>query len=330
MSDTALVVGGTRFVGRHTVEELLDHDYRVTLFNRGESDNPFADREGVDSVHGDRTDRDALEDARDAIHPEVVIDTCAYHPGDVETATEVFADADAYVYVSSGSAYDAPDVPMREAETDLHDCTPEQATDDSTESYGPRKAEGDRVVARAAADGVNAMAVRPMLVYGPHDYTERFAYWTDRVAEYDEVVVPFDGDSLLHRSYVEDVASALRIVAERGEAGEAYNVADRNTFSLSRSLELVAEGLDTDVEIVQTGPDDLAAAGVEPTDFPLYTPQPELVATEKLAALGWESTDPAEAVATTARAHRESGRDGVENGPDRETEEAIVNAARGE
>ena len=259
-----------------------------------------------------------------------MIDTCAYHPGDVETATEVFADADAYVYVSSGSAYDAPDVPMREAETDLHDCTPEQATDDSTESYGPRKAEGDRVVARAAADGVNAMAVRPMLVYGPHDYTERFAYWTDRVAEYDEVVVPFDGDSLLHRSYVEDVASALRIVAERGEAGEAYNVADRNTFSLSRSLELVAEGLDTDVEIVQTGPDDLAAAGVEPTDFPLYTPQPELVATEKLAALGWESTDPAEAVATTARAHRESGRDGVENGPDRETEEAIVNAARGE
>ena len=330
MSDTVLVVGGTRFVGRHTVEELLDADYRVTLFNRGNHDDPFADREGVESIHGDRTDRDALEDARDAVDPEVVIDTCAYHPGDVETATEVFADADAYVYVSSGSAYDAPDVPMREGETDLHDCTAEQATDDSVESYGPRKAEGDRVVARAAADGVNAMAVRPMLVYGPNDYTERFAYWTDRVAEYDEVAVPFDGDSLLHRSFVEDVASALRIVAERGEAGEAYNVADRNTFSLSRSLELAADALDTEVEIVQTGPEDLAAAGVEPTDFPLYTPQPALAATEKLAALGWESTDPAEAVAAAARAHREQGRNGIENGPDRETEEAIIDAARGE
>ncbi|MFW5938670.1 MAG: NAD-dependent epimerase/dehydratase family protein, partial [Halanaeroarchaeum sp.] len=255
------------------------------------------------------------------------IDTCAYHPGDVEVATEVFADVDAYVYVSSGSAYDAPDVPMREDETPLHDCTAEQATDDSTESYGPRKAEGDRVVARAAEDGVGAMAVRPMLVYGPHDYTERFAYWTDRVAAYDEVAVPFDGDSLLHRVYVGDVASALRIVAERGDAGEAYNVADRNTFSLSRSLELAAAALDTDVEIVQTGPDDLAAAGVEPTDFPLYTREPALAATEKLAALGWESTDPAAAVATTARAHREHGRDGVENGPDREMEEAIIEAA---
>ena len=330
MSDTALVVGGTRFVGRHTVEELLAEDYRVTLFNRGESDNPFADRDGVESVHGDRTDRAALEDARDAVDPSIVIDTCAYHPGEVETATDVFGEVEAYVYVSSGSAYDAPDVPMREGETNLHDCTPEQATDDSTESYGPRKAEGDRVVARAAEKGVNAMAVRPMLVYGPHDYTERFAYWTDRVAEYDAVAVPFDGDSLLHRSYVADVASALRIVAERGDAGEAYNVADQNTFSLSRSLELAADALDTEVEIVQTGPEDLAAAGVDPTDFPLYTPQPALAATEKLAALGWESTGPAEAVATTARAHREAGRDGVENGPDRKAEEELIDAARRE
>jgi len=330
MPSTALVVGGTRFVGRHTVSELLDHDYHVTIFNRGNHDNPFADREGVDHVEGDRTDREALESARDAVSPDIVIDTCAYHPGDVETATEVFADVDAYVYVSSGSAYDASDVPMREDETPIHDCTPEQAVDDSVESYGPRKAEGDRVVARAAESGVNAMAVRPMLVYGAHDYTERFAYWTGRVAEYDEVAVPFDGDSLLHRVYVEDVASALRIVAERGEAGEWYNVADRNTFSLARSLELVAEALDTEVEVVQTGPADLEAAGVEATDFPLYTPEPAMVATEKLAALGWESTDPGEAVATTARAHREHGRDGVENGPDRETEEALIDAARGE
>ncbi|GAB7094995.1 SDR family oxidoreductase [Halolamina litorea] len=329
MSDTALVVGGTKFIGRHTVEELLAHDYRVTTFTRGESGNPFEDRDSVDSVHGDRTDRDALETARDAVDPDIVIDTCAFQPADVEAATEVFADADAYVYVSSGSAYDAPDVPMREDETTLHDCTPEQATDDTVESYGPRKAEGDRVVARAAEDGVNAMAVRPMLVYGPHDYTERFAYWTDRVAEYDEVAVPFDGDSLLHRVFVEDVASALRVVAEEGEAGEAYNVADRNTFSLGRSLELAADALDTDVDVVQTGPADLDAAGVEPTDFPLYTPTPAVVATEKLSALGWESTPPEEAVAATAQAHREHGRDGTVNGPDRETEEALIDAARG-
>jgi len=52
-------------------------------------------------------------------------------------------------------------------------------------------------------------------------------------------------------------------------------------------------------------------------------------ATEKLTALSWESTAPAEAVATTARAHCEHGRNGVENGPDRETEASIIEAARG-
>ena len=328
MSDRALVVGGTRFIGRHTVEELLAHDYRVTTMTRGESGNPFADREGVDSVRGDRTDREALATARDDATPDVVIDTCAYFPRDVRAATEVFADVNAYVYVSSGSSYADPDVPMREGETELHDCTEEQATDESMESYGPRKAEGDRVVAASVEDGVNAMAVRPMLVYGPHDYTERFAYWTHRVGEYDEVVVPFDGDSLLHRVYVADVASALRVVAEKGDPDEAYNVADRNTFSLERSLELVADGLETDVEAVHASEEALAAADLEPSDFPLYTPRPALAATEKLHALGWESTDPAEAVATTAQSHLENGLTGEENGPDREAEEAVIDALR--
>lgn len=328
MSDRALVVGGTRFIGRHTVEELLDHDYHVTTMTRGGSENPFADTEGVDSVHGDRTDRDDLDSARDAADPDVVIDMCAYFPRDVEAATEVFADVDAYVYVSSGSAYAADDVPMREDETPLHDCTEEQAEDESMETYGPRKAEGDRTVFEAAENGVNAISVRPMLVYGPYDYTERFAYWTHRVATYDEVVVPFDGDSLLHRVYVEDVASALRIAAEEGDPGEAYNVADRNTFSLERSLKLIAEGLDTDVDVVHASEEALDDADLKPFDFPLYTPQPALVATEKLAALGWESTHPADAVANTAQSHEHAGLTGEENGPTREAEDAVIDALR--
>jgi 2'-hydroxyisoflavone reductase len=328
MSDRALVVGGTRFSGRELVEELLAHDYHVTTFTRGESENPFTDREGVDAINGDRTDTGALESARDEVTPDVVVDMCAFFPREVDAATDVFSDVDAYVYVSSGSAYADPDVPMREDETTLHDCTDEQAEDESMETYGQRKAECDREIFRAAAEGVNAMAVRPMLIYGPNDYTERFAYWTNRVAEYDEVVVPFDGDSLLHRVYSEDVASALRIVAEKGEPGEAYNVADRNTFSLERSLELAAEGLDTDVEIVHASEADLKAADLEPFDFPLYTPQPMVVSTEKLHALGWESTDPAEAVATTAQSHFENGLTGEENGPDRTAEEAVIKARR--
>ncbi|QZY00231.1 NAD-dependent epimerase/dehydratase family protein [Halobaculum rubrum] len=325
--DTALFVGGTRFIGRHTVEAFLDAGYDVTTVTRGEHADPFADREGVSNRTGDRTVREDLEAARDAVDPDVVVDFVALHPGEVREATDVFADA-RYVYVSSGSAYVPGDVPMREDKTELHPCEPEQEEDDDAGTYGPRKAEGDRVVFAAAEAGVEAMAVRPMLVQGPHDYTERFGYWVDRVAEHDEVLVPGDGGSLLHRVYVEDLARALLLVAEEGEPGEAYNAADRSAYSLDRSLELIADALDTDVTPVHASERELAAHDVDPGGFPLYTPEPMLVSTGKLAALGWESTPPAAYVAETARAHVDAGVSGPEESLDRATEEAVIAALR--
>jgi len=327
--DTALFVGGTRFIGRHAVEAFLGAGYDVTTLTRGEHDDPFADRDGVDNRTGDRTDRAALVAARDAVEPDVVVDFVGLHPDEVREATDVFADA-RYVYVSSGSAYVPGDVPMREDETLLHPCEPGQEDDDSAGTYGPRKAECDRAVFAAAADGVDATAVRPMLVQGPHDYTERFGYWVDRVAERDRVLVPGDGGSLLHRVYVRDLADALLLVAEEGDPGEAYNAADRSAYSLGRSLELIADALDTDVEVVYASERELAEHGLAPDDFPLYTPRPTLVSTGKLAALGWESTPPAEYVADTARAHVDAGVTGPDDAPDREAEDAAVESISGE
>ncbi len=322
----ALLVGGTRFMGRHTVEELLAHEYEVTTFTRGESGNPFADRDGVSHVQGNRNDREALEAVRDEVDPDIVIDFCVMHPRQIEAATDIFADVDAYVYISSGSAYAESPVPIRE-DTALHDCTDEQADDESMESYGPRKAECDRVCFAATEEkNVNAITVRPMLIYGPYDYTERFDYWLHRVAEYDRVLVPGDGGSLLHRAYAIDGARALRIVAERGTPGEAYNLADRETMSLDRSLELAADALDTDVELVHASERELKTHGLSSADFPLYTPTPFLVSTEKLAALGWESTPLSETVARTVEENLESGRTGDDIGPDREDEKTALDA----
>jgi nucleoside-diphosphate-sugar epimerase len=326
-SQRVLFVGGTQFVGRHGVEAFDAAGYDVTVFSRGESGNPFETREGIDHVQGDRTNRADLERARDATEPDIVVDTCAYHPPEVRDAVDVFADS-RYVYVSSGSAYADDDVPMREDETALEPCDPEDEDDDSVETYGGRKAEGDRIVFEAAEnpDAAAAMSVRPMLVVGPHDYTERFGYWVGRVAEYDRILVPGDGGSLLHRSYVKDLARALVTVAEEGDPGEAYNAADRNAYSLSTSIELIADALDTEVEQVNVTARELAEHDVEPTAFPLYTPQPALVSTEKLAALGWESTPRAEAVADAAQANDEEGHTDPEGAIDRETEVEILDA----
>jgi nucleoside-diphosphate-sugar epimerase len=322
--DAALVVGGTRFVGRHLVDHLLDHDYHVTLFTRGTHENPFADRDGVRHVRGDRTVRTDLQAAAMTVDYDVVFDVVAYHPDDVETAVEVFADADAYVYVSSGAAYGEEVIPKREGETGLEPCTPQQATDDAPETYGARKAAGDRAVFEAAADGVRAMSVRPCVVYGPHDYTERTDYWLARVSASDRVLVPGDGTNVWHRVYAPDVARALRLVAERGEAGEAYNVGDRRLTTLAEYVELAADAMGTTVEVVTAGERALSAGDLTPESFPLYRSYPHVMSTAKLAALGWESTPPSTAMLATAADHRESDRDGSDVGPDREAEARVL------
>lgn len=322
--DTALVIGGTRFIGRHLVTDLLDDGYDVTFFNRGNHDNPFAETEGVDHFEGDRTNDTALEQAAETVDPDIVVDCVAYKPRDVRAATEIFADVDGYVYISSGSAYASEEIPKREGETELCDCTPEQATDDSHVSYGSRKAEGDRAVFEAAERDVNAMSVRPCIVYGPHDYTERHDFWLDRVNSYDRLLVPGDGGNLWHRAYVEDVASALRIIAEHGEPGEAYNVGDRRLVTMDEMVELIADALDTSVELVHASDRELSTAGLSVDDYILYRDYPHVLDTNKLASLGWESTSVEEAMARTVEEHLESDRDGSEYDPGREKEERVL------
>ena len=349
---SALVIGGTGFVGRHTVTELLDSGYDVATLGRSSREFEFGDDSTVDHISGDRSDDETLVDAARRSEPDVVIDCAAYRPGDVRAATEVFDDVEAYVYVSSGATYAVQEIPKREDGTPLHDCTSEQATDDSMETYGPRKAECDREVVAAADRGVPATSVRPTVVYGPQTVgrpgevgaveTPTWAddslpaiqthhdYWVDRVHRYDRVAVPGDGTAIWHRVYVEDLATALRVVAERGTPGEAYNAGDRRVCTLEDVIELIADALDTRVEVVHASRRELARVGLTPNDFVLYhhpmTEYPHVLETCKLASLGWESTAPEVAMERTVEESIASGRDGSAHDPGRDAEERLIDA----
>ncbi|WP_247004534.1 NAD-dependent epimerase/dehydratase family protein [Halosolutus gelatinilyticus] len=325
---TVLTIGGARFIGRFTVREFLHRGDEVTLFSRGKTDDPFGDR--VDRVRGDRKDEDDLREAAAAVGPDVVVDFAAYQPADVRTATTVFDDVDAYVYVSSTSAYEWSSIPLREDDTPLMSCAPEQARDDSHETYGRRKAEGDRALFEAADRGVDAMSVRPTAIYGPHDYTERQDYWIDRVNRFDRIAVPGDEYWMpIHLGYVEDVARAIRIVAERGEPGEAYNVASRDQCRLVDLIEHVANALNTSVTVAHASRRDLAAVGLSPEDFSLCRSYPSFVSTAKLADLGWTSTPYEEGWAGAVEASLETDSDGTQHGPDRDTEERLLETISG-
>lgn len=318
--DTVLIIGGTRFIGRHAVEEFRSHGSDVAIFNRGRHDNPFA-TEDVAHVEGDRTDDDALTRAKERIEPNVVVDCAAYYPRDVRAATKIFTDADAYVYVSSGSAYGEESIPKREDETALCECTPEQASDDSWDTYGPRKAEGGRAIFEAGERGVRAMSIRPPVVYGPHDYTGRFEYWVDRVRTYDRLLVPHT--ALRHLAYVKDVASALRVIAERGDAGEAYNVGDHTLPVLTEWIERCADAVETSVELTEVGERELGVSDLDPSDFPLYRAYPHVLDTHKLESIGWEATPLPETVSETTEWIERAGSN-KELGPDRESEARVL------
>jgi nucleoside-diphosphate-sugar epimerase len=319
-------IGGTRFIGRHTVAEFLEYGYEVTLFNRGNHENPFADTDRVGHTEGDRTTEGELRLAIERADPDVIVDTVAYYPSDVRAATDICneVDVDAYVYISSGAAYGAEEIPKRERETALHECTAKQATEDSAESYGPRKAEGDRAVFEAGARGVNAMSVRPPVVYGPYDYTERFDYWIDRVLNHDTLVVPGDGTNLWQRVYVKDVASAIRIVAEKGSPGEAYNVGDEHTPTTAEWVDRLANAADTTIETVFAGSRELSAANLDLGDFPGYRDPPHLLSLAKLRNLGWESTPHTVSLPLTIQEHIDSDRTGREQGPTRADEKRVL------
>lgn len=265
---SVLTIGGTRFIGRHTVEAFLEAGDDVAVFTRGNVAVPFED---ADHVRGDRTNNDDFLRAHKVVDPDVVVDLVAYHPDEVAAATEVFADADR---------------------------------------------------------GVRAMSVRPTAVYGPSDPTGRQNYWIDRVRRFDPIVVPSDGYwMLMHLAYVVDVARAIRLVADGGESGEAYNVADRYQRRFHEFIGGIAGALRTSVTVVRASPREPSRHGLEPADFSLCRPYPYVVSTAKLAALGWEST-PFEHGIAAVEAHFEGGRgdDGRAHGPDRDTEVDLLAA----
>src|SRR5687767_716949 len=188
-----LIIGGTRFLGRHFVAAALERGHEVTLFNRGTQSSALP---GVESIRGDRNkDLGKLQDRR----WDAVVDTCGYLPRAVKEAAEVLADSvERYVFISSQSAYADVSVPGVDETFPLAGLTDEQldeaySIDTSGQPsygklYGGLKALCERAAEQAMPKRV--LIVRPGLIVGPYDYTDRFTYWVVRVARGGEVLAP--------------------------------------------------------------------------------------------------------------------------------------------
>src|SRR5581483_1829898 len=222
-----LVLGGTSFAGRHVVEAALAAGHSVTTFNRGRT-NPGL-FPAVRSLHGDRTagDYTALEGAGPF---DAVVDMCAYVPRAVQQAVTALGSglAGPYVLVSSVSAYAEPqahgetsgfteDSPL----ATLPDGVDPAAEDVTGETYGPLKVLTEQAAEALLPGGV--MAVRPGLIVGPHDPTDRFTYWVRRIADGGRVLAPESPE--VARTQVIDAGDMARWIVASAAAGRTgtYN-----------------------------------------------------------------------------------------------------------
>jgi len=216
-----LILGGTIFVGRHLVEAALARGHEVTIFNRGQHNADLFDTGPYAAVEKLRGDRDNQLDALRGRQWDAVIDTCGYIPRVVRLSAELLADQVAnYLFISSISAYadfSQPGIDESSPVGRLADPTTETVTG---ESYGPLKVLCEEA-AEAAMPG-RVLTIRPGLIVGPDDPTDRFTYWPVRVARGGALLAPGNPQQQVQVIDVRDLAAWIIQMAERGESG-IYN-----------------------------------------------------------------------------------------------------------
>jgi 2'-hydroxyisoflavone reductase len=225
-----LILGGTGFIGPHQIRYAVERGHRVTMFNRGKT-NPGL-FPNVERLEGDRNGRlDALKGRE----WDAVIDNPSTLPRWVRDAAQLLKDsAGQYVFISTLSVYADNSKPDMDEDTELaklEDPTVEKVTG---ETYGGLKAlaEGE---AEKAFPG-RATIVRPGLIVGPGDPTDRFTYWPARVARGGDILAPGDPGNPVQIIDARDLGEwTIRLVEQRS-FGKFNAIGPASTMSMAEML----------------------------------------------------------------------------------------------
>lgn len=252
-----LILGGTRFVGRHLAEAALRDGWSVTLFNRGLSD-PAAFPQAEHRVGNRDGDLSALRDGS----WDVVVDTCGYVPRVVRASAGLLAGrVGLYVFISSASVYADKSVEGLTEDAQLAGLD-DAETDDVETHYDGLKAACEREVA-------GGLIVRPGLIVGPHDPTNRFTRWVRWIAAGGEVDAPEPRTQPVQVIDARDLADWLLRMAAAGAAGNYNAVGDVST--MEHVLRTIVQVTGVGARLRWQPEEHFLQAGLEPwTDVPLW------------------------------------------------------------
>ncbi len=260
-SQRVLVIGGTGFIGRLLVKELLRHGHEVTLMHRRVK-HGFSKRVG--NLVADRNDAAEIKKAIgglkfDAIYDNVYDWDRGTSSLQVEATAKIFEGHVArYIFMSSVAAYGDG--------LNHHEGDP-LAPDDHTSSYVRNKAMSERSLFRMhQRSGFPVVTLRPPYIYGPENPFYREAFFWDRMRANRSIILPSDGHRLMQFVFAHDLAElAVRVLEQRNAIGHAFNTSNAKAITQSEFLkELARAGGFKDPQIVSIPRDKIQAWGGQP------------------------------------------------------------------
>ncbi len=240
-----LMIGGTRFVGRHLAEAALAAGHELTLFHRGQSHRGLFPE--AEEILGDR---DGGLDALESGAWDVVLDTCGYVPRVVAASADALRGrVERYAFISTISVYDWPQpAGVREDTGPLGTMDDESVEEIDQKTYGPLKVLCEKALDERFPGAT--LHVRAGLIVGPWDTTDRFTYWPVRAARGGPMVAAGNPDGDLQFVDGRDLAAWTIRALEAGLTGP-YNVTGpEHRLTMGSFLETVRDTVGPSAELV--------------------------------------------------------------------------------
>jgi 2'-hydroxyisoflavone reductase len=271
-----LILGGTGFTGPFQVKYALTRGHKVTVFNRGKT-HPGELPEGVEQLIGDRNGQlDALQGRK----WDVVIDNPTMLPKWVHDAAEILkGNVDRYIFISTISVYANNSKPGADETAPLAKYDGPDAMKETRDTviasqfalYGPLKALSEKEVEKWFPG--KSLIIRPGLIVGPGDETDRFSYWPVLIARGGEVLTPGNPDDTVQFIDARDLAEWTIRMAETGATG-VYNATGPATrLTISGMVDGIKNALGSNAKFTWAPADFLEKEKVAPwSDMPVWVP----------------------------------------------------------
>ena len=269
-----LILGGTGFTGPYQVRYALSRGHKVTTFNRGKT-HPGELPNQVEQLIGDRNGKlDALKNRQ----WDVVIDNPTTLPAWVRDAAQILkGNVERYVLISTISVYGevktGPDenAPTEKYEgADPYKETLEAMKAGGYKTYGPLKALSEKEAEKWFPG--KTLIIRPGLIVGPRDETDRFTYWPVRIDRGGEVLAPGSLEDPVQFIDARDLAEWTIRMAENRETGIYNATGPAKPLGIGRMLDGIKAGLQPSATFTWVTEDFLTQHKVEPwSDMPVWT-----------------------------------------------------------